>query len=58
MDVLVCVCGLGRVGGDLAKNFVFILFHGVPVGERGQNFGLFMFHILSIFDLLLSKFNK
>ena len=28
------------------------------LGKREQNFGLFMFHILLIFELLLLKFSK
>ena len=55
MCLFVCVVWR-RIDGDWTKNFVFILVCGVAAGEKGTK--LWTFHILLIFELLLSKFNK
>ena len=57
-----CACLCLWFGGELVVIEQRILylpwFTQCRLGKREQNFGLFMFHILLIFELLLSKFNK
>ena len=57
-----CACLCVWFGGELVVIEQRILclswFTGWHLEKREQNFGLFMFHILLIFELLLSKFNK
>ena len=53
--------GVGGVGSKLVvTEKEFCTFHGSRwlLGNREQNFGLFLVHILLIFDLLLPKFIK
>ena len=44
-----CLCVVWRrVGGDSTKNFVFILVHGMAVGEKGTKF--WTFHVPHFVD--------